>query len=215
VPGQGPSPRRRLRLVRDPGNTGRRRLTARAPPHGPWQLATQPCPPDRRAAATARPAGPAIHPEPVARCFAGAIGGRPGAPAASVEEQRSARRRDDAPQCQVVQGGHDGEGVNPLDEQDLAPVDVADAGHGALVQQRFADGRCTAARLAQPLQRGRGIEAVGEEVGSEARQDGMQVRDRVSKSSTIGASKQTATAPSTSRTRAARAAGRSHRSPGR
>ena len=104
---------------------------------------------------------------------------------------------------------------DPLDPQDLVLVDVADPGQRPLVEEGLGDRHRGASWVAQPADGLGGVEVGREQVRPERPSDGWSASARCSRSSTTGASKQTATAPGTSMTSRARAGGRRQRSPGR
>ena len=115
----------------------------------------------------------------------------------------------------VVEGADRGERRDALGPQRLVLPDVADPGQRALVEQRLADRHPGARRIAQPAQRLVGVEVGREQVRPEPPERRVEASARTSRSSTTGASKQTATAPGTSMTSRARPGGRRQRSPGR
>ena len=131
-----------------------------APERQPGQVRPLPAAGDARPAATARPSGPAVD---VQRAGRSPIAGRRhafgSAAAGDVGEQEALARRHQARQRLVIERRHLGEGRHPLDEEDLALVDVADPGERPLVGQRLGDRAMRAARVAQTTDGLVGIEA--------------------------------------------------------
>ena len=195
-------------------------LAVRAPERQPGQLDALAATLDQRAASSARTTGPAVDPQRLAGRRRVAVRRRPFRAAATVGvgEQQPSGGCDESSQGPVVQLADRRPRVDPLDEQDLALVDVADAGQRPLVDERLAD-RPTGTRwLAQPADRldaPAGSKSGPSRSGPSRARAGWCASARISNSSTTGASKQTATAPGTSRTSRARPAGRRQRSPGR
>ena len=87
---------------------------------------------------------------------------------AHVGQQDCSCRRDQAKQQRIVKGGDHGSWIDPLDKQDLAAKDVADAGHHPLIQDRLGDRGCRSSRVAQSLKRPCRIERLVEQVRSDA-----------------------------------------------
>ena len=117
-------------------------LAARAPEREPRELRSLAPPRDRRPAAAARPAGPVVDPQRrpaaarVARRSSPARDPRRRSALASRSRRAVATSRDERRVGQLADAGPR---VDPLDEQDLALVDVADPGQRPLVEQRLAD----------------------------------------------------------------------------
>jgi len=89
---------------------------------------------DYFAAHPARPAGPSIYPQPTGAAPPDDVRvGGDARPAFAVRKKKSPRRHDETPNGCVVEVGNAGEGIDALHEQDLALVNVPDAGHSPLV----------------------------------------------------------------------------------
>ena len=84
-------------------------------------------------------------------------------------------RRDQSSQRGVVDSADRRERRDPFHPQDLVLVDVADAGHRSLIQERDGDLQVLALRQAQASMRFRRIKGRGEQIRPQARQRRMEV----------------------------------------